>query len=461
MSAIFFLATAAVHARHAPRCSKAFLVGARTPDRIWFLGSALPDSMYAGPGDIQPQGSGPGHAGPAGPGAFLGQLVRVERLDPQASDDLRRGVEQSGGRVLLVPWDYDAGCQTVPRVARATWVEAGRSGLFSGRLRRPAHWRNGIPILDVLTPEFEPYPFPVDAWERDTSRQATAEELFAFVGDLPTRTGTFTTSAAWEEELEQRHLWLQAWAKEHPALAALPPIRGEIAVAKDGFLRRHASYRRIKSPIAGTWELRVVLEGSDTLRFYARTAETPIQAAYGIRGVILPEDAATRPPYSYDLMVKFARTLAELDSLHVLSDLATREGYFELVEKPVVEEADSTVWHASLPLISMAQWLLVRPPQGTAVHLAQAFRTGDTIQLARLRASGVPDRWIRLHHADSVRVSDRSPGDRFHTRVVRRKDGSMRSEEVVMLGGIRLVTLVAERIDSIRYPRERVPRKFP
>ena len=391
---------------------------------VWFLGSALPDTIYAGPGTVQIKGAGSGHAGPAGAGAYRGQLAAVERLEPQAAERLGEALRAAGNRVALVAWDYDAACALLPRVARADWVRPGTRGLYEGVLRPREYWAAGIPTLDVFAPEFVPYPWVGGIGARpgrdSSSRWATAEQLFEYLSALP---ASFDGPGEYSERSSR---WMQQWAKEHPALAALEPIAGTIALSRGTDLRERASFHRIKSEIAGTWRLELTLAGGDTLVFFARTSETPISAAYDSVEVFrLPDDAPTRSPISYNLYSRFTREAASLDSLHGMDDPGTREGYFELVIEPLLRSVDSTVWRGSLPVHQIAR-LLFTPP--------------------------VSPLWMQ------DRFSKRD-GARFQGRFILTRDGRLRGEERLLRDGVPLLTIRAERMDEVRFPGERPPRR--
>lgn len=437
---------------HAARCRLMQRYLPRSSDNVWFLGSALPDTVFAGPGRIQSTGAGPGHAGPGGAGAFRGQLVRVTRLDPAFEQQLGPALRSSGGRMVLVGWDYDAACQRLPRVARADWMQAGRSGLFHGALRPRESWAGELPTLDVFAPEFVPYPEAPglsDGLRRDGRPMASPEQLFEYVTAVP--------AGVWSAELDSR---LQRWAKEHPQLAGLSPISEEIELMHSIELHRLASFHVIKSPIAGTWRIEVAL-ARDTLRFFARTTETPLSAAYdSVKVFEFPDDAATRPPISYDLYSRFTRDAGMLDSLFAPGDSGAVEGYFELVNRPLFQSGDSTVWRGSLPAPHIARDLFAAIPSGLFMQYLSAQRARDSSIFGTLRARGVSPLWHELYLADSVWMADRfskRDGARYQGRFVLSRDGQLRGEEKLLIGGALFLTVRAERISDQRYRGERLP----
>lgn len=444
----------------AARCSLRYSVVPRYAGQVWFLGSALADTVYAGPGTVAITGEGPGHAGPGGPGAFRGQLVQVERLEPRAPKEFAQAVRASGGQVVLVAWDYDAACQRLPRMARADWIRAGTRGLYQGTLRTRQEWAGRLPTLDVFAPEFVPYPSPpgLHRQPNDATRPwASAEELFDFVAAVPT-----ARPGASERGIEELNDWLRRWAREHPRLALLQPIAEEIGMIRGIWLKQRASYHRLKSPIAGTWRFEVTMATGDTLRFFARTTETPISAAYDSVGAFgLPDDSDMRPPVSYDLYTKFSIDAAALDSVHAIDDPGTTEGYFELVTEPLIHSRDSTVWRGGLPVHSIARRLFASLPQGVFMEYLQAQRRGDSTALAGLRVRGLSVLWHQLFVADSFWMTDRfskRDGARFQGRFVLTRDGRLRGEDQLLTDSRPLLTIRAERIDGKYYRGEMVPR---
>jgi len=414
----------------APRCSRAYFPSRRAPDLVWFLGRALPDTLYAGPGPVRTSGEGPGHAGPFGTGAFRGQLVSVERLDPQAERQLGSALRAAGNRVVLVAWDYDAACRRMARVARADWIRPGTGGLYEGVLRPREFWAGDLPTLDVFTPELVPYPsgpgLAIRRFRDSTIQSASAEQMFEYLSAMP--------SGLRLNDIDGWDAWLQRWARDHAELAGLSPIREVVGLSHGEALRRAASYHRIRSPIAGTWRLVMTIPPGDSVVFFARTAETPISAAYdSLRSFQLGEDAVRRPPFSYDLYARFAAERASLDSAHAMDDAGTAEGYFELATAPLFESRDSTVWRGGLPVHAIPR---------------QLFKSQGA---AGLRLEGMDSLWLKDRFS-------RREGARFQARFVLTRDGRMRGEDRLVLNGVPLFTIRAERIEARRYPGEMVPR---
>ena len=440
------------------RCSLIYTLIPRSESTVWFLGNALPDTMDAGPGATVVVGQGPGHSSRGETGAFRGQLVQVERLEPRAAKVLDRALQESSGRMVLVPWDYDASCATLPYSARADWNPPGTPGLYHGVLRPKQFWAGKLPTLDVFTPEAVPYPFRrgFRSLGDPSSRLATAEQVFEFVASAPA-----SKPGSSFKNMEGVNRWMRTWARDHPALAGLSPLAEEISRNRSIDLHERASFHRIKSPIAGTWRVEVAL-ARDTFRFFARTTETPVSAQYDSVGVFeYPDDAPTLPPLSYDLYTRFTRDPGMLDSLFAIGDSGAVAGYFELVTRPLFQSRDSTVWRGSLPVPRIAQQLFAPISSGLFMEYLKAQRTRDSSVLGTLRTRGLSPLWHDLYVADSLRMADRfskRDGARYQGRFVLSRNGQLRGEEKLLIGGALLLTVRAERISDQRYRGELLPR---
>ena len=211
--------------RNASLCSVAPLPYGRNPTVTYFVGVALPDTMLAGPGRVRPSRGG-GHWGPGRERTIYGQLVRVDTLGGVQAGDVRNAFGRRGSReVLIVPWDYDAGCEPTYWTGSARWVTPDLSGFYTVTPRPRREWVEDIPTFDAFSADLEPYPHGAffragyrgtDALK--TSPSLDARELFGLYNVLPVWEDIrHRDSTAFERVFE--------WARDNPELAARYPAQ--------------------------------------------------------------------------------------------------------------------------------------------------------------------------------------------------------------------------------------------
>jgi hypothetical protein len=119
-------------------CSIAPFPTGREAAATYFLGHGLPDTAAASAGNLAPGTSG-GHWGSGAPRSVYGQLVAVDTIAGADAGTVEATFARRGRReVVVVPWDYDAGCQPTYWTASARWIPLDRSGFYSLRLRPEA-----------------------------------------------------------------------------------------------------------------------------------------------------------------------------------------------------------------------------------------------------------------------------------------------------------------------------------
>lgn len=260
------------------------------PAYVAFTGRATADTVAAGTGGLT-YTYAPGHFGVStSAGSVYGQVVRVHRLAPNAPPAIGAAVRRAGGRVVLVPWDYDASCDPVPWARSARWLPDGVGGYFEARLRERAHWVGDVPTLDVFAPQFTPYTATrvgsgaaSPAVTPVTPEVLTPDELLDVRATLP-------TDRALRGDVDSAYAPLRAWAAAHPALAARAPLRELLQAAS-----ARAAYDRFVHrpvPLAGTYRVTVWLADTartapgvsvgDSSTFYVRTAAHPSSPAGGM-----------------------------------------------------------------------------------------------------------------------------------------------------------------------------------
>lgn len=208
----FFAGPGDRRARAAGLCSVVPFASLRDTTVAFFVATAKPDTVAAGQGRVRPSSFG-GHWGPASDRAIYGQAVTVHQLRGFAAGAAESAFARSGAReAVLIPWDYDAGCQAVPWARSARWVSDGRTGFYRARPRATAEWIDDRPTYDVFRADIEPYPhglFFQRGYRGSDSAQAadalTAAEYFNLYEALPDRgeatrdpTGALRRLADWE-----------------------------------------------------------------------------------------------------------------------------------------------------------------------------------------------------------------------------------------------------------------------
>jgi hypothetical protein len=348
--------------------------------------------------------TGRGHSGFGRVRKIYGQLVQIEQLRGLSATRLPPETK----RVVLVPWDYGPDCRTVIWGASARWVTPQDPVVFKATLRPRDEWANGLPTLDVFTPEFSLYPFDTNRLYM-LSDPAVNELSLEEVLDLYERLPLDRASQGSPDSAIQP---LEAWARSNPGLASRQPAR---TILK--FVRFDAEERRIaliKSPIVGTYRFVVSVPGKDSLVLYARTEERPwssLRSRYAVGSV---EDKASDDSLiGYYVMTAWRKSIAALPRRSNV-DVASPNIAISLT--PILETPDSTVWR------------------------------GEASALDRDFDRAFWDRAIRPHSAVIYEESSDwhyVPG--FWTTY---RDGSVRYRRVFPPVGVPVVTISGERLST-------------
>lgn len=170
-----------------------FPVG-RNPQTTYFVAEATADSIFTGPGLIEPTEAG-GHWGSGQVRLIYGQVVRVEILAGYGATgtSLANAVKR-GTDVVVVPWDYDEACRPTYWQSSALWVSPGEESFYKVQLRPESEWLNGAPTFDALFADIAAYPHGAfyENGFRGTAalmerESLTPRELFSLYGILPTQ----------------------------------------------------------------------------------------------------------------------------------------------------------------------------------------------------------------------------------------------------------------------------------
>ncbi len=205
------------------RCSLAPFSGFRSAHQTHFIGIAAPDTVEAGPGAVKFNLEA-GHSGYPRPRLIYGQVVRIERIGGAHAEVLREHFARSSSReVILVPWDYDAGCKTSLWPGSTRWIKRDRPGFFTVTLRPQEYWVGGRPTFDAFMAALEPYPHGefyrhgyrgTDALK--TGPSLSAEEYYTLYEALP-------DGEEFRRDPREATKALRQWKREHPALARKYP----------------------------------------------------------------------------------------------------------------------------------------------------------------------------------------------------------------------------------------------
>jgi hypothetical protein len=348
---------------HLPRRS-------RSANVVAFIGRADGDTVLAGAGSIRYATEG-GHYGPGRARPIYGQIIRVDRVDRAAPAALRQAFERGHRSVVLVPWDYAADCERVPWNRSARWLPAGTVGMFNGALRDRAHWVDGRPTLDV-TPEVAVYP-PAPAMHSRLEHHGrgqllSAEELFALYELLP---DDDRVHAAPDSAIAP----VLRWAGANPDLARRPPARDMIRTL---LLRTdELRYGRQPSPLVGTWRVVYRAGDGDSVAFFARTELHPTSTRRA-RGGQDPDTGigVLRPVIGHALLVQAAPTIATLPVRRGASEPEfAMQGYFQMLDSPLVATADSTVFAGWIDLDDKAARLARDTTTRRALEAAGRYKS--------------------------------------------------------------------------------------
>lgn len=215
----------ATDATDVPRCSLAPFPGVRGQGSF-FVGTATRDTALVGPGSVTPSGVG-GHWGKGAPRAVHGQVVRIDML----GDTVTGALSAEHRTVIVVPWDYDAGCDPTYWSRSAAWVDAGLEGFYTIRLRPVEAWAGKTPVGDAFFADLQPYPhgafFRAGYHGTNALRERdalTPREYFSLYSALPTGADFGDSRTALAR--------LKAWQDANPILAARYPADQILVTAR-------------------------------------------------------------------------------------------------------------------------------------------------------------------------------------------------------------------------------------
>ena len=395
------------------------MMGVHGAGHVHFLGVARGDTIAAGAGGVKYR-IAPGHFGRGRARTIYGHRGDVEKLGRRRPGALR-ALGNTVRQVILVPWDDGAYCNPVPWSQTARWVPAETRGLFEGALRDSAHWIDGIPTLDVHTPEATPYPLVIERGGlligagTGTRPDLTAEQLLGLYDVLPT-----SEELASDVEGALAPLW--QWRRITPGNHT-DSLHIQLF---ERFSGETGDYRQ--SPVAGTYRLTISLPGRDSLVFFARTGRRPRSTFEALTDSTREEQRIQREEpgaIGYYLLARVAASLAALPQTVAgyRDPLGESEGYVAVLEVPAIATPDSTVWQGSFKLITDAARLAPRRALRGAIEAAASEHWSQLITGQRTLAPGY---------------------------FMRRRDGSVRYVMTARWGDRPVVTVRGERV-SLEY----------
>lgn len=324
-------------------CSLSPFPMTRDPSGVYFIGTALGDTVAVGQGSVK-LGEGSGHYGNGTARPFYGQVVAVEQI----GEPWRNSLPNQVSRMVLVPWDYDAACHPVPWTLSTRWVSPGTRGVYHAALRSKEYWVDGIPTLDVFAPEFAPYPSgPGYRWEREQARredsltfhELDAEHYLDLVGRLPSAAGLSKDAVGAATPVRE-------WVAEHPDLAgAWPATRLAWFTRYLVGVKRREEYR---SPIAGTYLVEVIARGGLASHFYLRTESGYQGSPFTVTrpdGVVIEAGV--------EILAYHSRAVEPLP-IEYEGPFVLPTGYHTLALDAQIRTPDSTVYRGTLQGLVMA-----------------------------------------------------------------------------------------------------------
>ena len=409
------------------RCSMRLAPGFRSRTEAILLASGSRDTVATGPGQVVPSEQG-GHSGSGAPGPIYGQRFAVARFAGADSLGIARAFERTGdSSVIIVPWDYDAGCAPTRWTSRSAWVPAAEPGTFTVSPRAESLWVSGVPVFDAFVAAMEPYPlspaFRADDRFAPSFRAAshmTAAQYFELVSAMPTRQDLWENpDAAWRHFLR--------WRDANPErLGLYPANQAADQLASDVRFRKVVMQRQRMDPvIGGTWRMTVSLDGGTERQFHLRTypGVSGEWRPANWRPPSPPPDPLEDPPVpeAYEVYAAGSASLETLRTGCRTELLPQREGYMYVIDPPRADGRSARDWRG---------WIDPRLIQGQfPADSALARFQRDEWEEGRLRRRNARD----FDAPARFRVDD---------------DGTMRVEQTLSLADGRSLVLRGERIST-------------
>ncbi len=317
------------HDESARRCSLVFTPRPRSSLETALLVSPTRDTMVTGAG-LQPITGRPGHNGSGKSGVVGGQIVNVLRFGGSDSARLAAAFRANGSqRVAVVPWDYDAGCQTTRWTAPANWLAVDTAVAIALRVRPESLWINGTPVFDAFHAVTLPYrPLePADLRMRatgDSTAWLSTDERFEMLL-------TFPVSAEWDRDPDKHWRNVLEWQRANPQLARRYPATASVKDFAEAIIdvKQRRALRKATPAIRGTYRLTLSLDTLPVKTTYFRTFSTPPDAwrVLGDPGPALTPLDTPEVPTALELGVTVAADMVALPSSCRIDRNFRYEGY--------------------------------------------------------------------------------------------------------------------------------------
>lgn len=355
---------------------------------VLFIGRATADTLRAGPGDVS-YGITQGHFGPAGDRIIHGQLIDVESLSSVDRTLLPLGVQ----RVVLVPWDYGADCSPTPWTRTARWITPGTRGIYHAELRKKSHWLNGVPVLDVYSPEYVPYigsPKPGTRSYTGDKPLLGVDELYDAVEHLP-------DPAAVKVDLLGASAPFLEWARAHRSTIERPPLSELVRTTIYTLRARKAE--ELGELFAGTFRFVVSITGERDREFFMRT--TAMSTQNWNMGRVEPANAPddiTRimPVNGLEILTSLASTIPALPTTCFNREMK-KEAWIEAALNQVTTSGGVRAWSGQIG------WGVVNVALEKDPVLAEFKGAWDEARATRFGSAGPsPDSRIFFGDADGI-----------------------------------------------------------
>jgi len=306
---------------------------------VIFLGRATADTVRTGPEDVS-YGITQGHFGPAGNRIIQGQLINVDSLPSVDRKLLPAAVKQ----VVLVPWDYGADCSPTPWTRTARWIPPGTRGIYHAALRNKSHWLNGVPVLDVYSPEYVPYTGILKPGTRSFTGDTPllgVDELYEVVEHLP-------DPAAVKLDPVGANAPFLEWARAHRSTIERPPLNDLLRTTI--YLLRAQEADQLSGIFAGTFRFVVSITGARDREFFLRTTQMGAQSWNFGRGdpASTPDDITRVMPINgLEIYTSLASTLSTLPTTCFNRDM-NKEAWIEAALNPVTTPGGVRSWSGQI-----------------------------------------------------------------------------------------------------------------
>lgn len=398
---LFAGAASAARAPLPHACQTGRIMSVRAP--LFVLATARADTVRAGPGPVAYN-----VGDTAGLESIHGQRFRLDGV----GGDVPAELEDAQTEAVLVPYGWE--CRETWRWREARWAEPGAQVFIDAKLRPREQWADGLPTFDVeLVHDWYPDSY-AGRLESDSVEMMTPAQVFELHQALP----TFTPA---REAPGPAYAPLLAWARGNPSLAARFPATQALEEALEALQPCLNAYD--PHPVAGTYQMTVVIRGADTLQIYLRTdargypecgpPERRLDSA-----VVRPRPAGLARLYVHGAQDAAMIPRTNADAWNAAT--ACGVGSVDVVNPPRTDAGGRRAWEADYNYLALPACFRDQPRVKAATDsLFAAYQAGERDN---------PPGWFREHADGGVRFEQRW---RARGRVVLEMTGTRVSVETV------------------------------